>query len=570
MPGGIQDKCDERVEALTPLFGPAGGFHPEAKKVALQQLCEEAGVDLVFHTTVTGAQTHDVPTQMPAAAGQETGRRVTGVVTVGPEGSALYQAKVVVDSTGDGDVAFMAGADYTFGRETDGLPHAFSVASGRLSAEGQLLITNFDAGYVDPADPTDMTRARRLALSHYFSDRYEADSRLVYVAPLLGLRNSRQIVGDYRLTLSDEVAGRQFPDVIAYAYSHFDNHGFDYENESDEAMLWVWTLGNWRRRFGCEIPYRCLLPRGIEGLLVACRAISITHDAHNQLRMQRDMQRLGEAAGTAAALAVQSDTMPRQVDMAVLQKALLESGALGERERAALPAPEELDLHEDSWVPPHPPAMPLQECADKLGSEEEAPEAAWQLIRGGEEALPLLKAAAKSECPQTRTWASVALAMLRQPEGAPELIGCVKERRDIKRDALKVAPMWKSAMVLLGRLASADAVPAIVDVLADHETDLDGLVAAIRALKRIGDPSAAPAIEALLERTDLPSERLLQVSTKGRNEVRLDGLWQIELAAAEALAALGRARPDLIAKHRQDERAYVRNYADRIAGDTSA
>ena len=561
--GGIQDEADRRIAELSPLFGPSVGFHPQAKTVVLQQMVEEAGVELLLHTTVTGTETAEVPTALPAQAGSATARRVTGVVTAAPEGSALHRARVVVDSTGDGDVAFMSGADFTFGRETDNLPHAFSVAAGRLDDQGKLLLTNFDAGYCDPTDLADLTRARRLGLSHYWRETFDAKNRQVYIAPLVGLRNSRQIVGDYRLTLSDEIGGRQFPDVIAYAYSHFDNHGYDYENESDEAMLWVWTLGNWRRQFGCEIPYRCLLPRGLEGLLVACRAISITHDAHNQLRMQRDMQRLGETAGTAAGLAVANACTPRALDVSMLQEALFSTGALGKPRPTELPAPDEKEYHESSWMPAQPPAMPLQECVEKLGSEDPT-EAAWQLVRGGSDAVPLMKEALKSNCAKTRVWAAVGLAMLRQPEAGPELVACVKERRDDGAEALKQAPIWRSAMVLLGRIGDEAAVPALTAVLQDSDAGLDVLVAAIRALGRIADASAAPAIEAMLTREDLPTVRELQVSSAAGGGVRDNALWQIDLAAAEALAKMGGPRPDLVAKHRDDERAYVRRYATKV------
>ncbi|HUT33033.1 MAG TPA: FAD-dependent oxidoreductase [Planctomycetota bacterium] len=571
--GGLQDDLDRRVAELAPLFGPAAGFHPEAKKVALEQLAAEAGVAVVYNTTITGAQTETLPSALPARkeGAAEPARRIRGVVAAGPDGNALYRAKAFVDGTGDGDLAAMAGAQFTFGRATDGLPHAYSLAAGRLSDDGKLLITNFDAGYCDPTDAVDLTRARRRALGHYWRERFEAKSRLVYVAPILGLRNSRQVVGDYRLTLADEIAGRQFPDVVAYAYSHFDNHGFDYENESDEAMLWVWLLGNWGRRFGCEIPYRCLLPAGVEGLLVACRALSITHDAHNQLRMQRDLQRIGEAAGIAAALAAQRGITPRELPVGDLQAVLLGTGALGPREQPKLPEPAKVDaaLHESSWVPPQVPVLPAAECIAQLGGEKTS-EATWALVRRGGEALPLLLDAAKAEKPATRFWASVALAMLKRPEAAPELRAALAERRADAPEGRKSAPLWKSAAVLLGRIGDRQAVPELCKVLEDRQADLDALIAAVRALGRVGDPAAVPAIEAMIARPDLPAVRQFQVSVPGVNPVSEDARWQLDLAAAEALARLGSPRPDLAARHAADERAYVRRYARRVGEATRA
>ncbi len=564
--GGLQDDVDARVAALAPLFGPASGFHPEAKKVALEQLAAEAGVEVVYDTTVTDALTEAVPTELPAAAGSAgPARRLTAVVVAGPEGNATLRAKAFVDGTGDGDLAAMAGAAFTFGRAADGLPHAYSLPAGRLSDDGKLLITNFDAGYCDPTDVADMTRARRHALGHYRRPRYEAATRLVYIAPILGLRNSRQIVGDGRITLADEIAGRQFPDVVAYAFSHFDNHGSDYENESDEAMAWVWLLGNWRRRIGCEVPYRALLPRGVEGLVVGCRALSLTHDAHNQLRMQRDLQRVGEAAGTAAAMAAARGLTPRELPVGDLQAALLATGALGPREQPRLPEPQaEPAIHEASWLPPQPPALPAAQWAAQLGGEQ-APQAAWQLIRRGDEALPLLLEAARADEPARRFWASAALAMLRRPEAAPELRAALVERRAESPEGRKTAPLWLSALVLLGRIGDREAVPALCQVLDDPEASLDALIAAVRALGRIGDPAAVPALEALVARDELPTRRELQISGAPVNPVVEDARWQLDLAAAEALARLATPRPDLAERHANDDRALVRRHALRIA-----
>lgn len=565
--GGIQDEADARLEELSPLFGPEGGaigFHPEAKKVVLQQMADEAGVELIFNTTVTGVETEPLPTTLPATGRETPVRRIRGVVAAGPEGNALYRAKAIVDSTGDGDVAVMAGAPYTFGRATDHLPHAYSLAAGRLDQKGRLLITNFDAGYCDPSDVADLTRARRRGLEHYRRERYDSSNRLLYIAPLIGLRNSRQIIGDYCLTLADEIAGREFPDVIAYARSHFDNHGLDYENESDEAMFWVWVLGQWQRPIGCEIPYRSLLPRGVEGLVMACRAISMTHDAHNQLRMQRDMQRIGEAAGIAAALAVKRGVTPRSLDVKLVQAELYKSGALGTRQKHALPPPGAIEVHEQSWKPPQLPARPIQQWAEELGKENPY-EAVWALVNAGADALPLLREALKAEKPQTRLWAAIALAWCRDRAAVPELAAAVRERRMETPPGRKAAPLWQSCIVLLGRVGDTSAVPVLEEVLRDKTATLDALIAAVRALGRIGDRSATSAIVAMLDRTDLPTTRTFQVSVAGVNPVVEDARWQLELAAAEALARLGSPRPDIAQRHLLDPRAYVRRYAALVA-----
>ena len=570
--GGLQDELDERVRQLTPLLSGAGsayGYHPEARKIALEQMAHEAGVRVVYGATVTGVELRNIPSVLPATGRERPVRRVEAVVAATPDGSALFQAGVLIDATGDGDVAVKAGAPHTHGREADELTHAFSQSGGVLIENTTLRVVNFDAGYCDPTDLEDLTRARRLGLSHFFRDRYTAENRLLYVAPQLGLRNSRQILGDYVLTLADEIEGRQFPDVVAYAACHYDNHATDYENESDAAAIWVWLLGYWQRTIGCEIPYRCLVPRQVEGLLVACRAISMTHDAHNQLRMQRDMQRLGEAAGVAAAMSVAAGVTPRHVDVTRLQRRLLELGALGPRERPRLPAgaPQEGLVHEPTWEPERLPMKPVQELVASLAGAD--PRAAiWPLTRAGQEALPLLADALKSDRPQVRLWAAAALAVAGSEAAVPELTACVRARADDGHKAAKQAPLWHAAIVLLGRVGDKAAVPALADVLRDPAAPFDALIAAVRALGRIRDPSAADAVEGMLARTDLPVQRTLQVSLRAAaGSVTEECRWQLELAAAEALARMGRRRADLAEKYLEDDRAYVRRHARKVLRD---
>ena len=563
VPGGLQDEVDRRVDELTPLFAPRGnvrGFHPVAKAVVLDQMAQEAGVDVVFDATVTGVETQE------SGSRPEFGKRralVTAVRAAGPDGVVRYRARAFVDSTGDADVAARAGAPFTYGRAGDGLPHAFTLSAGRLSAEGEVTHANFDAGHCDPTDMDDLTRARRLGLAHFRRDRFTPEDRLLYVAPLLGVRQSRQILGEYRLTLADEAAARRFDDVIAYARSHYDNHTLDYENESDEAVVWVWLLGNWDKPIGCEIPYRCLLPHNVDGVLVACRALSLTQDAHHQMRMERDMQRIGEAAGIAAALSAAWGMPPRELPVREVQQRLFRSGALGPADADRSPGAGVV-LHDPSALPAAPADRPAAEWIEMLSSEH-ARTAVWMAMQAGEQAMPALGRAARSEDEQKRFWASVALAMLNSREAAPGLVAAVENRIEDKADGHKAAPAWMGALVLLGRTGDARAVPAITAVLESPEADPAACIAALRALGRIGDPAAGPAVRAFLARSDPGATRALQVSDSRSPDVAESGRWQFDLTAAEALARMNLDCADLFEPYLDDERAPVRSYAERIA-----
>ncbi len=552
--GGLQDEVDERVEELTPLFSGGKsvvGFQPEVKKVVLQRLCDEAGVRTIFEALVCGVETEPLPSDLPAKGTDAPTRRVRSVILADTEWQRRCAADVIVDCTGDGDVAALAGADYTFGRSTDSLAHAYSQPAGFLADDG-LSLYNFDAGYCDPTDPWDLSRARREGILTYLRDKYDEKNRLLYIAPIIGLRNSRQIVGDYRLSLFDEIACAEFPDVVAYSYSHLDDHALDYENESDEVMLWVWGLGNWRTLIGSEMPYRTLLPKSVEGMLVACRAISMDNDAHYQLRMQRDMQRLGEVAGVAAAIAVKNKTTPRGIDVGRLQKKLYETGALSNPEGG---------YHCETWKPKE---LFVKKLGRPLASSTSpiVRMIAESSVAGGNTPARL-----ESGDPKERFSAAVELALAGRQEAFPELLRCVEERSNVKTNGPvhRQIDAWKFAIALLGMAGRKEAVPQIEKILDDKTADFRALTLAVRALGRIGVRSSASVIEKLLKRKDIPSIITLQVSYGGITPVTEDALWKLELAAAEALHALGTNRRDLVEKYLDDPRGYVRRCAQWLA-----
>ena len=293
---GVQVEIDRRTaDWSSRIGGKASGFHPEAKKLALQELADEAGVRCFFRTFFVGAVMEE--------------NRVRGVAVEGEEGLFWLGAKVVIDSTGDADVAAAAGAPFTFGRAGDHAPQPYSLAPGILKNNATVSFRNFDAGYTDPTHALDVSRAQLEGRTHLYRETYDESNRMLYVSPILGVRESRFIEAEYVVTLADQQAQLRFPDAIARAKAHYDNHAWDYENESLEARLWVWVSSQWQTQLCHDIPYRCLVPRKIENLLVACRAAGMTHDAHHLFRMQRDIQALGEAAAIAAAQAIRSATV---------------------------------------------------------------------------------------------------------------------------------------------------------------------------------------------------------------------------------------------------------------------
>jgi hypothetical protein len=189
---------------------------------------------------------------------------------------------------------------------------------------------------VDATDPEQLTRAevegRRQVQEYarFLRDRvpgFEA-SVVVATSPAIGVRESRRVHGDYRLTREDVLAGRRFDDEIALCGAPIEDHHAGGDTE------WQYVA----RGGVYGIPYRSLLPAGVDGLLVAGRCFSATHDAHASARSMATCMAMGQAAGTAAALAVARATTPRALGADAVRERLLADGALLEPLESAVGA----------------------------------------------------------------------------------------------------------------------------------------------------------------------------------------------------------------------------------------
>jgi len=176
---------------------------------------------------------------------------------------------------------------------------------------------------IDPTDPAEITYAevegRKRALAHLeFLKRTVAgfEDAVVVGEAFLGVRESRRIVGEYRLTLQDVLANARFPDVVLLNSRALDRH------LAGDRFEWIHVRGNH------DIPYRALIPRQVQNLLVAGRCLSCDHDAHASLRGAATCMGMGHVAGTAAALAVGRGGLVRDVDVRQLQAKLAEQAMI--------------------------------------------------------------------------------------------------------------------------------------------------------------------------------------------------------------------------------------------------
>jgi hypothetical protein len=364
----LMERLLQRGGALEPSedTGYTVPLDPEAYKSAALDLLDAGGVRYLLHSFASGV------TGEPG--------RPDGVVVETKSGPLVVRARALVDALGDGDVAAAAGTDYEIGRGDDGLVQPmtlmFRIADfeharfegyvrehpdqwrgvlglweliEQARADGELDLPRDDLLFFSTPRPHeltvnstrvpgvlgidvfDLTRAERRArqqldsIMRFLRERVPGfeDAYAVQSGTHIGVRETRRIVGLHQLTADDVLQSRHFDDVIARGSYPIDIHD---PKGGGGALLERLPAGG-----AYDIPLRCLIPREVDGLLVAGRCISGTHEAHSSYRVTPIAMATGHAAGVAAALAARDGAAPRDVAPDEVQRVLLEQGAdLGE------------------------------------------------------------------------------------------------------------------------------------------------------------------------------------------------------------------------------------------------
>lgn len=334
-------------------------FDPEALKFGAERMLVEAGVQLLYHTSACEAIVEE--------------NAACGAIVQNKSGRQAILARVVVDTSGDADIAADAGAPFTKGRPEDGLMQpvtlmfrlggvdlasyeAYRKSDHRLEAalatairerdmepfgntvmgsvqvpgRNEIVLNLTNLTEIDGTDADDLTRAeietRRQVhqLVRVFRKRVPGcgQAYLIDTAATVGVRETRQITGEYVFDREDVLQARKFDDAVARNIFEIDIHP-------------VQGIGRARHEWGklrtadqkwVDIPYRCLVPLQIENLLVAGRCFSATHEGMAAPRRMGPCMAMGHAAGAAAALAVRTGVTPRELDVKLLQQTLRSQG----------------------------------------------------------------------------------------------------------------------------------------------------------------------------------------------------------------------------------------------------
>ncbi len=475
------------------------------------------------------------------------GHTVTGAVIATPDGRGVVLAKVVIDATGNADVAAAAGVECVY---TDG-SHVAVQGTGLPPRHPGAKYTNTDWTFSDDTDMLDMWRMFVVAKTKY--------PGAFDLGQLIDTRERRRIVGLYLLSPLDILNKHTFPDsVVLCDGGTLDSHGF-----TTHPLFKFYNP-----RVGkIYTPYRSLLPVKMDGLIAAGLGLCAHRDAIAVIRMQPDIQNQGYAAGVAAAMAAAAGVPPRDIDVKALQRHLVEKGNL----------PAEVLTHTDSY-----PLSP-----DTIAAAVKTLPRDYQgiavVLAQPQDAIPLMKTAyaAATDAKAKLAYAHV-LGMLGDPTGVETLVAAVKASPWDKGWAFRGMGQFgwtlsrlDSLILALGKTRDkrglAPILAKVKQLTIKHRLSHHRNIAV--ALETLGDPSAAGPLADLLSQHGMTGHAFVEIrdTVKRTPANRIDVTTRerslVELTLARALYRCGdrdRMGEKILAQYARDFRGHYARHATAV------
>ena len=409
------------------------------------------------------------------------GDTLAGVIVVTPDGRrGVIRARAVIDGTGNADIAAAAGEETEYMRDDELAIQGAGNAPRRLGSSG----ANSDIGFVDETDAADLC---------FFAlrSRVSLPATLWDQAQNVNSRERRRLVGAFHVSPLDVINRRTYTDTVMQSHSDLDSHGYTVH----ENFL-IADFGR-KKFFGANFPYRAMLPKRLDGLLVIGLGVSAHRDAMPVLRMQPDIQNEGYAAGYAAAMAVKAGVPLRAIDVKALQKHLVEIKNL---DPAVLTAQDSYPLADAR----------IREAVAGLADLTNHYEAVAVVLAEPLRAMPLLEAAYRQAGTEAARLAyAQVLGMMGNPLGGETLIAKVAasewdagwQFKGMSQFGRSVS--WiDSYLIALGRSRVKAAFPAMrqkAEALT-AESAFSHFRAVAMAFEKLGDPAAAPVLAAVLDK----------------------------------------------------------------------
>lgn len=279
----IDENCNRNVFL-------AGNQQPETKQVLIYKKLKKAGVKILCRHFPIGVYMED--------------NQVIGILVLSDKGTFSIRAKIVIDSTSDGYIVRMCPVEKTYGRKIDGKTVPFTVRTQYFS-NGCFMSINTDSGYTNQYDKDDFSK--KTILAHANGAKYFDKGAFINVASQTGIREGLSFAGESTIEYKDIIFDRKWDKVLFYAYSDLDKHGYDFALDEDLFQNWFVISNLSTVTFSIAVPFGCVVPKNIKGLVTAGRCISGDSYSVSSIRMNRDMFRMGECVGIAVSLAVKEN-----------------------------------------------------------------------------------------------------------------------------------------------------------------------------------------------------------------------------------------------------------------------
>ena len=287
--GGMHEEEHQKCVSDTVFLSP--GNHWEQKQIHITHRIKKSGVRLLCRHSATGVYFNE--------------NKAVGLCVFNGEKEIIIKAKIIIDATSDGHLIRMCNVEKRMGRSVDSLAVPFTVRAQYVK-NNWLNSNNEDSGHIDQYNRSDFSE--KTVFAHANASRFLNEGEFINVALHTGIREGLTFKGEDSVLYSDIIRGKTPEKVLFWAYSDLDRHGNDRSVDEELFQNW-WVISNLATvTANIPVPMGCIVPKGIKGLVTAGRCLSCDTYSQTAIRMNRDMFRMGECVGIAAALSVQSNT----------------------------------------------------------------------------------------------------------------------------------------------------------------------------------------------------------------------------------------------------------------------
>ena len=461
--GGEYESIDSYCREITerenylPVGDPEICINGAVKQQVLESEAKKNGCRLIYEASICGVFI-------------DGGDRVCGVRIFCDGKFTDIAAKVVIDSTGNAAVCRFAGCEFGRGRLFDNIYMKASkpvIALRGGNARGEWGM----CGRIDGVSPEGISGAisKGLSVGNLSRSHFEGNGRVMFDGALLGVRESPNVITDRVYTLDDYRQGVEQTDILMYACGPLDNTNHDVAFEDAESQNYRILCNLTDYGFSLGVSREMMLPRGMDGIIVACRAIGVDHNLAGMLRMKKDMQKLGEAAAVLASESVKRGLPLRDTELSPVIKRLSETGCYNKENDKGLCFLQKQYIFTPRVLPCDAGGLMSSFASDEPGI------GVWSYISGhakvGQDELEEMLT---SDIKSIRFGTALSLGITGDRKALPVLREMLCDCSPLSNIPDKVSSPWASfypsdiqAMILLGRFADTESSEALLDTVRD-------------------------------------------------------------------------------------------------------